>query len=433
MRYLIDVPPPTISGNLHMGHLFSYAQMDFIARYQEMKGKKLLYPFCYDNNGIPTERLANKSGVTNPEEILKMSHSVSEDYKRLFSDLHMNWSSETYNTFDNIAQQVAIKSYEDLLNKNLIYEAEETYRFCETTQKSIPEDAEHEYETIIKKGKGLFIKVLPYKEQLKEQVEKIVWKPERFKKTILNWIDSIDRDWSVGRERQYGISVPNSNLKFDTWFTSSLTPQIAWSCLVGEPMLDVPVFDIRFQAHDIINTWALFTIIKSYHHNKQIPWKEIVITGHAVTKKGDKLSKSKGNFTDPYYYFNTFGTTGIRYWAASSPVGADTLLSDHMLAHGKRWEIKIANAQKFIEYQKKNNWLGIDDEKLSIWKDTKKQIDKFFDDNDFYKAFVHLDTFFWNGFCGTWIEESKKESFSLTLETILHEMKNYYRIFFPEK
>lgn len=56
-NYLIDVPPPTISGHLHLGHVFSYCHMDFMARYYQMRKKILLYPFCYDSNGLPTEKL----------------------------------------------------------------------------------------------------------------------------------------------------------------------------------------------------------------------------------------------------------------------------------------------------------------------------------------------------------------------------------------
>ena len=55
-----------------MGHAFSYTQMDFLARYHRMKGKELIYPFGYDNNGIPTEKLAYKNGITNNDEIIKL-------------------------------------------------------------------------------------------------------------------------------------------------------------------------------------------------------------------------------------------------------------------------------------------------------------------------------------------------------------------------
>ena len=54
--YSIDTPPPTISGSLHIGHIFSYTQTDMLARYQRMSGKSVFYPFGFDDNGLPTEK-----------------------------------------------------------------------------------------------------------------------------------------------------------------------------------------------------------------------------------------------------------------------------------------------------------------------------------------------------------------------------------------
>ncbi|MFN2522676.1 MAG: valine--tRNA ligase [Mycobacteriales bacterium] len=62
--YSIDTPPPTVSGSLHMGSVFGYAQTDSIARYQRMRGKTLFYPMGWDDNGLPTERrVQNYYGV----------------------------------------------------------------------------------------------------------------------------------------------------------------------------------------------------------------------------------------------------------------------------------------------------------------------------------------------------------------------------------
>ena len=62
--YAIDTPPPTASGSLHIGHVFSYTHMDLAARFQRMRGKHLFYPMGWDDNGLPTERrVQNYYGV----------------------------------------------------------------------------------------------------------------------------------------------------------------------------------------------------------------------------------------------------------------------------------------------------------------------------------------------------------------------------------
>lgn len=438
--YLIDVPPPTISGKLHMGHIFSYSQMDFVARYQKIiQGKHLLYPFCYDNTGIPTERLAQEAGITNKWHILDHSEAVSKEYEKLFMDMGyaMSFNKPKYSTFSNLATDVTHASFKDLKAKGLLYEDERDSLWCPKTetwvsQSEVDENGKYErsgYKVEVRKQHGFFVKVVEHLDRIKKAVNEIEWKPAHYKTRLLDWLDGYKYDWSISRERKYGVKMEGQdNLVYDTWFISSLTPQIAYSAMIDRPTLEFPVFDARFQAHDIINTWALYTIIKSVYHSDHIPWKRIVISGHALTGEGGKMSKSKGKNVPPQELLATWGADPIRFWAGHTQPGSDAKIDLDVIAKGKKLINKIKNARRWVAIKGR---AGFHQHFMESWGAVRWHIIKEMDDCNWANALHELVTFFWGTYCDKFITEAKTLECGETMYDIMYDMLNYFEVFLP--
>jgi isoleucyl-tRNA synthetase len=89
--------------------------------------------------------------------------------------------------------------------------------------------------------------------------------------------------------------------------------------------------DLRPQAHEIIRTWAFYTIVKAWMHEGTIPWRHIMISGWGLDPKGEKMSKSKGNVVDPLKVIQESGADILRLWVASTDYTQDQRIGPEIL------------------------------------------------------------------------------------------------------
>ena len=234
-----------------------------------------------------------------------------------------------------------------------------------------------------------FVRLLDEKQKLLELGQRIAWHPAHMRARYEHWVQNLGWDWAISRQRYFGIPFPawhcaqcgatlladESQLPIDpanalppgpcpqcgsndlapdedvmdTWMTSSLSPQIAGQ-LFEAPELYARLFPmaLRPQAHDIIRTWAFYTIVKSYYHFGTLPWQSVMISGHVLTATGEKQSKSKLNAaSDPTSVIPRFGADAVRYWACDGALGGDLVLSEERMRDGQRLIAKLWSAARF--------------------------------------------------------------------------------------
>ncbi|MGI5842802.1 MAG: valine--tRNA ligase [Candidatus Xenobium sp.] len=604
--FVVDSPPPTVSGSLHVGHVFSYTHQDLLVRYQRMLGKNIAYPMGWDDNGLPTERrVQNVFGIRcNPHlpfdpswkprktesskeqtevsrpNFIQACKTLTQEDEKAFEvlwrhlGLSIDWSL-VYATIDDHCRRTSQFSFLDLVAKDLVYHAElpsawdtgfgtavaqaemvdreqdghfHDLRFevqgggeflISTTRPELlgaciavvahPDDERYQHlfgQTAItplfrapvpirpsshadpEKGTGIlmvctfgdtadveywrsselplrqligrdgrmqpvdfgsspfvsldpeaanlahsrltglyvkqartrivellrevgalvgelkptrqfvkyyekgefplefvttrqwFVRLLEHKEALLAKAREVQWHPEHMRTRIEHWIEGLQYDWCISRQRFFGVPFPvwypvledgtvdhthpiyatpdmlpvdplsqpapgfdesqrdkpggfagDQNV-MDTWATSSLTPQIVsgWG---RDPERHRKLFpmDIRPQSHEIIRTWAFYTIVKAWMHEGTIPWKHVVISGWILDPDRKKMEKSKGNVVTPSHFLNEYSADGVRYWAARARLGTDTVFDSKLFDNGRRLATKLFNASRFVLMQ----------------------------------------------------------------------------------
>ena len=235
-----------------------------------------------------------------------------------------------------------------------------------------------------------FIRVLDQKERFLEAGRQIRWYPDYMRTRYEHWVENLQWDWCISRQRFLGVPFPAWTCRacgalmlatreelpvdprttmptracacgatefepeqdvMDTWATSSCTPLII-SRWTSDPDWFAQHFptDLRPQAHDIIRTWAFYTIVKSLYHTGHIPWRSIVISGHALSAERSKVSKSKAHAeAGPLELIERHSADALRYWATATRLGNDAPFSPDTIATGRRLMTKLWNASRFAQ------------------------------------------------------------------------------------
>lgn len=336
-----------------------------------------------------------------------------------------------------------------------------------------------------------FVRLLDKKEELLTCGDRIIWHPDFMRLRYKSWTENLQFDWCISRQRYFGVSFPvwypldgegnpvyerpilaapetlpidpmeiaapgysaaQRNQPngftaeadvFDTWFTSSMTPQISAAWLTDEDRFE-KLFpnDVRPQSHEIIRTWAFYTIVKAWLHSGTIPWEHVAISGWVLDPDRKKMSKSKGNVVTPMHLLEEYGSDAVRYWSANARLGTDTTFDTNVLKVGRRLVTKLFNAGKFVLMQTAEPGPVENPLDLAFLAELGQLIERASGHLQKYEhalALGEIERFFWRGLTDNYLELVKARSRSETdaagrssaVATLQLAMKALLRLFAP--
>ena len=307
-----------------------------------------------------------------------------------------------------------------------------------------------------------FIKTIEFRDQFIKRGQEISWHPEYMRARYENWVNGLNGDWCISRQRFFGVPFPvwypvradgttdyaNAILAdektlpidpsthvppgytadqrgkpggfigdpdvMDTWATSSVSPQLVTAWNRDEDLFarTFPM-DLRPQAHDIIRTWLFSSVVRAHFENDSVPWTNASISGWVLDPDRKKMSKSKGNVVTPMALLQEHGSDGVRYWAARGGPGVDTAFDPGQMKIGRKLAMKVLNVSKFVLQGEQADGAVTEPLDRGMLQNLAALVDEAtaeLENYEYAKALAKIESFFWD-FCDNYVEAAKSRRY----------------------